>query len=429
MREPSRSRLASSGDAARRRARGKPSPRLALQLSPGSVLLSIRAIARDDGNTISGPGTGTSDTRTFRVAQRDEYDSVAIESAAPNVADSSSLSERVVIIGTTELIARMARRPPITHDSMTAASQRLADQQDAVRNAITAVMSADDENELPMADVLSAPERALLDSASYAMGEASARLAARTPRSALPAERRALAMVDSARSLARRVYLRSRPPRLLVDVAHVRLSGTEHPDPAARSPGRPDTADALWLARVGHVARVLAGPGQRGTEAYAEARRAAIDSLVVLRVAVLGSHPMLAAALTGGDRHVDARRRQPTASARPRAHRSIADPVDDMGGPACGSEWSMSAFVFATGRYQSGDWDAAPLVPANLIDSVARYTSIDIAPAGIVVALDSPALFEYPLVYLTGHLPMRFTDEERRQVQRYLDRGGDALRR
>ncbi len=84
----------------------------------------------------------------------------------------------------------------------------------------------------------------------------------------------------------------------------------------------------------------------------------------------------------------------------------------------------MSAFVFATGRYQSGDWDAAPLVPANLIDSVARYTSIDVAPAGIVVALDSPALFEYPLVYLTGHLPMRFTDAERRQVQRYLDRGG-----
>jgi hypothetical protein len=84
----------------------------------------------------------------------------------------------------------------------------------------------------------------------------------------------------------------------------------------------------------------------------------------------------------------------------------------------------MSAFVFATGRYQSGDWDASPLVPANLIDSVARYTSIDVAPAGIVVALDSPALFEYPLVYLTGHLPMRFTDGERRHVRQYLDRGG-----
>ncbi len=84
----------------------------------------------------------------------------------------------------------------------------------------------------------------------------------------------------------------------------------------------------------------------------------------------------------------------------------------------------MSAFVFATGRYQSGDWDASPLVPANLIDSVARYTSINVAPAGIVVALDSPALFQYPLVYLTGHLPMRFTDNERQHVRQYLDRGG-----
>jgi hypothetical protein len=84
----------------------------------------------------------------------------------------------------------------------------------------------------------------------------------------------------------------------------------------------------------------------------------------------------------------------------------------------------VSAFVFATGRYQSGDWDAAPLVPANLIDSVARYTSIDVAPASVIVGLDAPALFEYPLVYLTGHLPMRFTDEERRQVRTYLERGG-----
>jgi hypothetical protein len=85
---------------------------------------------------------------------------------------------------------------------------------------------------------------------------------------------------------------------------------------------------------------------------------------------------------------------------------------------------SLSAFVFATGQYRSGDWDSAPLVPANLIDSIARYTSIDVAPAGVTVSLDSPALFEYPLVYLTGHLPVRFTTDERGHVRRYVDRGG-----
>jgi Domain of unknown function (DUF4159) len=84
----------------------------------------------------------------------------------------------------------------------------------------------------------------------------------------------------------------------------------------------------------------------------------------------------------------------------------------------------MSAFVFATARYESGDWDAAPLVPANLIDSVARYTEIDVAPQGVVVPLASNAMFDYPLLYVTGHLPLRFTDAERRNVQRYLDRGG-----
>ena len=84
----------------------------------------------------------------------------------------------------------------------------------------------------------------------------------------------------------------------------------------------------------------------------------------------------------------------------------------------------MTTFTFATGRYQSGDWDAAPLVPPNLIDSVARYTTIDVAPAPVIVDLGSRELFRYPLVYLTGHLPFRFTTAERTAVRKYLDRGG-----
>jgi Domain of unknown function (DUF4159) len=84
----------------------------------------------------------------------------------------------------------------------------------------------------------------------------------------------------------------------------------------------------------------------------------------------------------------------------------------------------MPDFVFATAKYDSGDWDAAPLVPANLIDSVARYTEIDVAPQGVVVPLSSVEMLEYPLLYVTGHLPLRLTDAERRNVQTYLDRGG-----
>ena len=84
----------------------------------------------------------------------------------------------------------------------------------------------------------------------------------------------------------------------------------------------------------------------------------------------------------------------------------------------------MAEFVWATAQYDSGDWDSAAMVPANLIDSVARYTSIDVAPTGAIVPLGSRDLFKYPLVYLTGHLPVRFSDVERTTLREYCRRGG-----
>lgn len=85
---------------------------------------------------------------------------------------------------------------------------------------------------------------------------------------------------------------------------------------------------------------------------------------------------------------------------------------------------ASSPFTFATAQYESGDWDSAPLVPANLIDSVARYTEIDVSPSGVIVPLGSEAVLRYPLLYLTGHLPVRFTAQEKRMLARYLERGG-----
>ena len=87
-------------------------------------------------------------------------------------------------------------------------------------------------------------------------------------------------------------------------------------------------------------------------------------------------------------------------------------------------EQMVSEFVFCTGQYGSGDWESAPLVAPNLIDSVARYTSIDVAATGVTVPLDSPRLFEYPLVYLTGHLPFRLSEAERANVRLFTERGG-----
>ncbi len=84
----------------------------------------------------------------------------------------------------------------------------------------------------------------------------------------------------------------------------------------------------------------------------------------------------------------------------------------------------VSEFVFATAQYESGDWDSAPLVPANLIDTIARYTSIPVAPSGVVGPLGADQLFRHPFVWLTGHLPVRFTEQERANLRRFVDRGG-----
>ena len=81
-------------------------------------------------------------------------------------------------------------------------------------------------------------------------------------------------------------------------------------------------------------------------------------------------------------------------------------------------------FVFATAQYDSGDWDSAPLLPANIIDTIARYTEIPVAPTGVVVALSDVLMLRYPLLYLTGHLPVRFSDAERANVRKFVERGG-----
>jgi hypothetical protein len=81
-------------------------------------------------------------------------------------------------------------------------------------------------------------------------------------------------------------------------------------------------------------------------------------------------------------------------------------------------------FVFATVRYESGDWDSAPLVPANLIHSMAQYTALPVAPEGVTVDLSSPEIFHHPFLYLTGHLPVFFDDAESRNLVDFVERGG-----
>jgi hypothetical protein len=88
------------------------------------------------------------------------------------------------------------------------------------------------------------------------------------------------------------------------------------------------------------------------------------------------------------------------------------------------SDATAVPFVFATVRYESGDWDSAPLVPNNLIHSLAQYTDLEVVPEGVVVDLASPRIFDHPFLYLTGHLPVFFNSAESQNLVDFVERGG-----
>ena len=85
---------------------------------------------------------------------------------------------------------------------------------------------------------------------------------------------------------------------------------------------------------------------------------------------------------------------------------------------------AVSGFTFARLRYGSGNWDADPKMPSNLLNSLVEYTSIRVDPDERIVDLSSEQLSNYPFVYLTGNKMVRFTEKERLNLRRYLRNGG-----
>ncbi|HEY8309678.1 MAG TPA: hypothetical protein VIG47_03945, partial [Gemmatimonadaceae bacterium] len=77
-----------------------------LGLTEGAIL-SVRAVVSDN-NTLTGPGNATSDTRTFRVARADEYDSLAVDAAPPPPVERSLLTERMLIVSAESLLKKRA---------------------------------------------------------------------------------------------------------------------------------------------------------------------------------------------------------------------------------------------------------------------------------------------------------------------------------
>lgn len=86
---------------------------------------------------------------------------------------------------------------------------------------------------------------------------------------------------------------------------------------------------------------------------------------------------------------------------------------------------SNSAVVLARLKYAGGgDWYNDQSAEVNLLAFLAQNTTINVRPTFEFVELSSDKLFTYPLLFLTGHGNISFTDAEARRLRSYLDNGG-----
>jgi hypothetical protein len=315
-----------------------------LGLHPGDIV-HIRAVARD-GNDASGPGVGSSETRTIRIARHDEYDSVAVDAAGPSDEEKSVISERMLIM-LAEALEKA--RPRIARDSLVSESRSIAADQKRLRRTVGEIVftrlggesgeeHSDEDSPArakTMRDMLARADSATnrstdpidfgggespvvavnkpLLEAYNAMWDASTELEVAQPGRALPHMRRALAAIQRARA-AERVYLRGRPPEIVVDVNKARLQGKDKGTSSSRRPN--SAADAATLRRIERFTNIVGLVGRNSS--------VAIDSLLVLRIDALVDAPSFAAAI--GDATNAMRRGQSTtaAEALARARRLLA---------------------------------------------------------------------------------------------------------
>jgi hypothetical protein len=265
-----------------------------LSLGEGDVV-SIRAIVQD-GNRLTGPGLATSDTRTFRIARADEYDSVSVEAAAPARIDSSAMSQRMIILMTERLVREQSG---LTRPQLVRRSTEIADLEDRIRLRVHEILfpseaaggtAGGDQGSAPEthghSEEENGPKNADLLAAYNALWEAVRSLRIAEPAPALPPMRVALAALDKVR-LANRLYLRGTPPPVIVDLARVRMTGKEKGAGSLRSPLLPADSARARLA-VSFAAALDLLPGRS-----AEAVRA----LTLLQVDALASAPPFGVAL------------------------------------------------------------------------------------------------------------------------------------
>jgi len=81
-------------------------------------------------------------------------------------------------------------------------------------------------------------------------------------------------------------------------------------------------------------------------------------------------------------------------------------------------------FYFTRLTYDSGDWDVDVRMPSNVLNSLIEYTTLRVDPVERIIALSDPKMLEAPFCYMAGHKLVQFSNEERKNLERYVRGGG-----
>ena len=89
------------------------------------------------------------------------------------------------------------------------------------------------------------------------------------------------------------------------------------------------------------------------------------------------------------------------------------------------SQSTKSQLKIARVKYSGGgDWYNDPSAEVNLLKYVNQYTNISVEPIYEYVDLATDNLFLYPIIFITGHGNMHFSDAEISRLRAYLQNGG-----
>lgn len=84
-----------------------------------------------------------------------------------------------------------------------------------------------------------------------------------------------------------------------------------------------------------------------------------------------------------------------------------------------------SAFVVARLKYHGGgDWYNDPSIIPNMLNFLGDHTNIPVGNTEAVVEIMDEDLFSYPIIFMTGHGRISFSEAEAGRLREYLTHGG-----